>query len=302
MQDPWSLYWQSDCLESCVATQSTQDVLVIARFWEKLALQLHADAQVLDVATGNGAVPATLLKANSKLGITAVDKAKIDPLRFLSAPGALIGVNFQADVDICTLPFEGAVFDAVTSQFGIEYASLEQAGPELLRVAKCGARVRFLMHHADSKIVVPARRKRHEMDTLLAAGGILSMLRAYLDGENTSAALESAGEAHLASEDGRSRQITGQIFEGVNRVINSVRKGDQAAANELCNVMIIRLRADRDRLQQLDNAALGEERLEEVVNMLDEAGARAETVTTLCANAGTDDELLIGWQYCGEKA
>ena len=125
MQDPWSLYWQSDCLERCVATQSTQDVLVIARFWEKLALQLHAAAQVLDVATGNGAVPATLLKANSKLGITAVDKAKIDPLRFLSAPGALIGVNFQADVDICTLPFEGAVLDAVTSQFGIEYAGRE---------------------------------------------------------------------------------------------------------------------------------------------------------------------------------
>ncbi len=302
MQDPWSLYWQSDCLDSCVATQSTQDVLVIARFWEKLALQLHADAQVLDVATGNGSVPAALLKANSKLDITAVDKANIDPLRFLSAPGVLTGVKFQPDVDVCALPFENAEFDAVTSQFGVEYAPLEQAGPELLRVAKCGARIRLLMHHADSKIVVPARRKRHEMDALLAAGGVLRMLRAYLDGENTSAALESAGEAHIASEDGRSGQITGQIFEGVKRVINSVRKGERAAAKELCNVMIIRLRADRDRLQQLDGAALGEERFEEVVNMLDDAGARAETVTTLCANSRTDDELLIGWQYCGVKA
>ena len=302
MQDPWSLYWQSDCLDSCVVTKSKEDSLAIAAFWEQLAMQLENGAQVLDLATGNGTVPAALLNANDSLKVTGVDRASIDPLRYLSKPGVLDKVQFRADIDICDLPFDDALFDAVTSQFGLEYAPLDQGIPELMRVAGRGSRIQLVMHHADSEIVGPARLKRDEMETLLADGGVVPTLRAFLDGEQSNEALEAAGQAHLSSAVRRTTPVSGQIFEGVKRVITSVNRGDMPAANELCDGMTMRLTADRDRLRQLDNAALDAERFQAAVKMLEDSGARTGVATTLCSNDTGDDDHLIGWQYCGVKS
>ena len=299
MPDPWSLYWQSDSLDSCVVTKSKEDSHAIAAFWNQLATALEDGARVLDLATGNGTVPAALLNANSSLQVTGVDRASIEPLRYLSDPGVLAGVQFQADVDICDLPFEDASFDAVTSQFGLEYAPLKQAIPELLRVAGRTSRTQLLMHHADSEIVGPARLKRQEMETLLADGGVVPALRAFLDGEQSNEALEAAGQAHLSSAVRRTAPVSGQIFEGVKRVITSANKGDMRAANELCDGMTMRLRADRDRLRQLDSAAMDEGRFQEVVKMIEDGGARTDVATTLRSNDGGDNGHLIGWQYCG---
>ncbi len=302
MQDPWSLYWQSDCLDSCVVTKSKEDSLAIAAFWEQLAVRLEHGAKVLDLATGNGTVPAALLNANKSLQVTGVDRASIDPLRYLSDPGVLAKVRFQADVDICNLPFEDASFDAVTSQFGIEYAPLEQAIPELLRVAGRGSRIQLVIHHADSEIVVPARLKCHEMETLLADGGVVSVLRAFVDGEQTNEALEAAGQAHLSSAVRRTAPVSGQIFEGVKRVMTSANKGDMRAANELCDSMTMRLSADRDRLRQLDNAAMDEQRFQAVVKMIEDGNVRTDVATTLRSDDRADEGHLIGWQYCGVKS
>lgn len=300
MQDPWTLYWQSGCLDSCVATQSSQDAVAIEAYWQGLATQLESGSRILDLATGNGAVPAMLLKVDKTLRVTGVDKADIEPLRFLSEPGALASADFQGDVDICSLPFADAEFDAVTSQFGIEYASLPEAVPEAARVVRHGGKLQLLMHHADSEVVKPAKAKRREMGSLLAQGGVLQKLKAYVAGQLTADELESAGQAHFASG-GRSSQITGQIFEGVNRAINSVNSGDRGAARELCDVMLLRLRADRNRLGQLEEAALTQSQMDSVVGLLETAGIRTVTARALCANEGAEDEFIVGWQYRGEK-
>ena len=302
MQDPWSLYWHSDCLDSCVVTKSKDDSLAIAAFWEQLATWLDDGAEVLDLATGNGTVPAALLNANNSLQVTGVDRASIDPLRFLSEPGVLSKARFQANVDICDLPFEDASYDAVTSQFGLEYAPLEQAIPEALRVATLGGRIQLVMHHTDSDIVVPARLKRHEMDSLLAEGGVVPTLRAFLDGDQSSEELEAAGQAHVSSDARRTAPVSGQIFEGVNRVITSAGKGDMRAANELCDGMTMRLGADRDRLRQLDNAAMDEQRFQEIVKMIEDGGARTDVATTIRSSNKAGDDHLIGWQYSGAKS
>lgn len=301
MQDPWSLYWQSDCLDSCVASKSKEDSQALAAFWERLAAQLPDGAEVLDLATGNGTVPAALLTSNDALRITGVDRADIDPLRYLSEPGVLATAQFQANVDICELPFDEASFDAVTSQFGLEYAPLAKAIPELLRVVRPGGHIRLVSHHVDSEIVVPAKLKREEMETLLADGGVVPTLRAFLDGEQALEALEAAGQAHLSSAARRTARVSGQIFEGVNRVITSVNKGDKRAANELCDGMTTRLGADRERLAQLENAALDQARFQGFVEMLEADGAQTELATELRSNDEPSDDHLIGWQYCGVK-
>lgn len=300
MRDPWTLYWQADRLDSCISS-SAADAAEVHAFWAAFAATLTPEAKVLDLATGNGTVPASLLRASDSLNVTGVDRAEISPTTALSDPGVLTAVEFRGNVDVCALPFADAGFDAVTSQFGIEYAPLEDAIAEATRVLRPGGAVCLLMHHADSEIVKPARIKIREMDALLEEGGVLLTLAAYLNGQCSAAELEAAGQAHLASDIAGTAAISGQVFDGVNRVIQSVQKGDEREARALGHTMHVRLSADRERLRMLDAAALDPERFDAVVQLLAQRGVSSTTQGEFRVRDGSDDHCLIGWQLVGRK-
>lgn len=302
MQDPWTLYWQADRLDSADAVQSTTDYAPIKAWWRELALQLDTRPDVLDLATGNGTVPASLLDANADLNITAVDRADIDPVRYLTEPGPLQAVNFKGQVDICSLPFDDESFDAVTSQFGIEYAPQAPSIAEAARVLKHGGQMQFLLHCDDSQIVLPARRRCAEMNALLAERGVLLCLRSFVAGEHDETELESVGKAHLQAAGDHTQGITGQIYTGVNQVVGFVQQGDRRAAAELCETMVLRLTADRDRLLALEAAAMDKTGFEALISKIEAAGVSADVAGALCANEGGDDEFKIGWKYRGNKA
>ena len=79
----WSLYWAEDRLHSCVATDDEADQKILNQLWASFSDKLPDAAQVMDLATGNGAVPAALLAAKPSLKIAAVDLADIQPQTFL---------------------------------------------------------------------------------------------------------------------------------------------------------------------------------------------------------------------------
>ena len=299
--DPWNIYWHADNVDSCVASASKPDAEAIGQLWRDFAVNQPSAASVLDLATGNGTVPLALLQGKASLQSTGVDKADIDPLKFLSSPGLLAEVKFVGGIDICSLPFEADSFDALTSQFGIEYAPLEAAIASAVAVLKSGGKLNFLMHHTDSEIVAPARLKIREMAGLLHYGGLIYCLDAFLKGEQQMDELEAAGKQHLDSGAGRSPKISGQIFEGVERVIQSLQQGDRRAAEELAMVMATRLRADHDRLAQLADAALSESQMQQVSNLLEEANVVVGQLQPLVIHESSKDKALIGWQISGQK-
>lgn len=301
MSEPWSLYWQADRLDSAEANQSADDAAAIHAYWHDLAAATHPGGTVIDLATGNGTVPAALLRVNPDLVVTGVDMANIDPVRFLSAPGTLASVDFHGGTDICSLPFDDGSFDVATSQFGIEYAPLQQAIPEAVRVIVKGGVVQLLMHRASSEIVAPAATRRLEMDALLADDGVLQRLAMFVGVETPADDLEAAGAAHLASNVVRTAGITGQIFEGINQVISLVTAGNRQGARELCATMQMRLAADRDRLQSLEDCALDRPGFDAVIKLLEDNGVSTEDAGELHAGAGSDDDFIIGWQYRGRK-
>ena len=298
---PWDLYWHEDNVDSCVASASMRDAEAIAELWRHFAADQAEGASVLDLATGNGTVPLALLQGNETLQITGVDKADIDPMKYLSIPGVLAEVNFVGGIDVCSLPFEAGTFDVLTSQFGIEYAPLDEAIGSVAAVLKRGGRLRFLMHHAESEIVVPAQQKIREMESLLQSGGVLDCLCEHVRDETPTDKLETAGQQHLDSGAGRSSLISGQIFEGVKRVMQSMQQGDSTAAGELAVVMVTRLQADRDRLMQLTAAALTEQQAQRVCGQLAEADIVVEQQRPLVIHDNSDDRALIGWQIDGHK-
>ena len=149
---------------------------------------------------------------------------------------------------------------------------------------------------------MPTRAKLREIAGLLQPGGVIDRLSAYVNGESGTDDLDAAGKQHIDSGAGRSSQITGQIFEGVNRVTQSVQQGNRRAGNDLATGMASRLRADYDRLMQLNEAALTEQQARLVRDQLEKADIAVNVLRPCRIHEGTSHEALIGWQLCGEKA
>ena len=294
--NPWSLYWQGGHIDSCIASTGSEDRALITALWQALANELPASARILDLATGNGAVPLDLLSANSTLEITGVDLAEIAPEKLLESEPRLARVSFQGGIDVCELPFDNDGFDAVTSQFGIEYAPLELALAEAARVLKPGGKLLFLLHHAESAVVKPAAELVAEIDTLFRDTGLLDVFNQYLGGDVGLASLEMAGRSYMGESHTRTQHISGQIMAGINQVIIDLQTQPQRA-RLLAESMQSRLAAERSRLGQLQAAALSPDRASEIVGQLETLGLGGVEIDTLVAPG--EPPALIGWQLSG---
>jgi SAM-dependent methyltransferase len=115
------------------------------------ALDLRADARVLDVAAGNG--NATLAAARRWCNVTSTDYV-YSLLESARARAEAEGhrIHFQ-EADAENLPFPDASFDVVMSTFGVMFTpDQEKAASELSRVCKPGGRIGLANWTPDSFI------------------------------------------------------------------------------------------------------------------------------------------------------
>lgn len=108
----------------------------------------------------------SLLKGNGELDLTGVDYAD------LPKSGAK-KIRLIGNTDIADLPFETASVDGLASQFGIEYTDIDASAPEIARVSNAGAKLQFIIHHAQGPIVAQ-NQKRHAALKGVARSSIIS--------------------------------------------------------------------------------------------------------------------------------
>ena len=144
----WDLFWSYDRLASFGTGQGAGNYgEAIAGGWRAFFGGLPAGARVLDLCTGNGAIAVMAVEAGDGLDVTGADLASVEPAAFVSKDkDALRKIRFLSDTPAEELPLESASFDAVVSQYGIEYSDLEQSLPEAMRVLAPGGRLRFACH------------------------------------------------------------------------------------------------------------------------------------------------------------
>lgn len=178
----WTRYWASGALHSCAGSFAGNYEGAIAEFWHGVFASLPPGSRVLDVATGNGALPRLLLDSGAKVAgeveIDAIDLAQVQPrwLREL-APDQRARVRFHSGVRAEALPFADASFQLVISQYGLEYSDLAASTSEVRRVLGADGAVALLLHHCDS---LPVRLGREELTHLAwldAADGVLERAR-----------------------------------------------------------------------------------------------------------------------------
>jgi len=161
----WSAYWAGAHATACLPGAPPDVEALLADGWRRFASSLPQGARLLDLATGAGAVLAVIGQARRDLLLRGVDSAAVP-----AGQPELTG-----GVDIAALPFADAAFDAVTSQFGVEYAG-PAALAEAARVLAPGGRLRFVVHHAASRAVAH-NRARHDAIAALADAGLFRLAR-----------------------------------------------------------------------------------------------------------------------------
>jgi ubiquinone/menaquinone biosynthesis C-methylase UbiE len=286
----WTHYWQTGQAHSCI-NSSSRDGEELAALWQDLANLLPAGARVLDLATGNGAVAEHFASTNPNLNITGVDQADITPVT--------TQVSYQGRIDITELPFADGSFDMVTSQFGFEYAPRLNAAEEAARVLADGGQLCFLMHHPCSAVVKANSLKIPEIDSLLASDGLISQCREFLSNQLPFATLENAGRSYLDSDQHRSKQISGQVFDAVG-VLFDLKQRDPALARRQLEAMATRMLDERARLQQMRDAAVSTADIQHLVVVFTAAGITVEPPVRLHIG-GTEQPALVGWLLKGRR-
>ena len=177
----WSSYWAGGALHSCAGSYTGNYAGAIGDFWQARFECLRAGSRVLDLATGNGALPLLLQERKGVAGgirIDAVDLAEVAPSWL--QPSRHPGITFHAGVAMEDLPFVDRSFDLVVSQFGLEYARWPEALHEILRVGKPEGSKAFVMHHADSVLVQVGKAELANQRLLLQADGLLDAAGAII--------------------------------------------------------------------------------------------------------------------------
>lgn len=179
----WSRYWETaagaaGCLPGTPAPVSA----AIEGAWRQFFQSLDSGSRILDLGTGGFAVPRLGCAVRPDLNFVGVDYAQ-------ALPPAPEGVEARAGVSLEALPFEAGSFDAVTSQFAIEYADRDKAVAEVSRILKPGGRMMIIAHHSGGVI------RRHNDERLAAIGDMLA------DGGLVPAALEAKRGGVAAERD-----------------------------------------------------------------------------------------------------
>ena len=272
----WRRYWRENRLAACVP-ENPESAAAIERHWSGLFSKFPAGARVLDIATGNGVLlvwgARAARAAGRDLTLTGIDLAEIDPARFLPEHRAdLAAARFIGKTAAESLPFADGSFDVVVSQYGLEYADLEQALSEAARVLVSGGRLHWLAHGSDSIVVAQGRAQLVDIDLLLGSRGPFAAMRAYTKararGRKVSRATReltealSSAEAHCAANPPAT--LVQELSAGILDTANRFEKYHPADVERWLEENLKRLRGQRQRSRDLQAACLSERRLAQV--------------------------------------
>jgi SAM-dependent methyltransferase len=313
-RENWSRHWASGAAHSCVGTYGPLYGGAIAAFWRAVLARLPAAARVLDIATGNGALPRLIVEdpaLPARPTCDAIDLAAIAPGWIDALPAVQRQrVRFHAGVAAEDLPFALGSFDLVVSQYGIEYADLPRALAEAGRVLRPGGGFAAVMHHAQSRPVQLARLEIGHIEWLLSEAGLMAATRAML--EPLDRARSAAGRSALASDRAaelvrddfnrvqdeltqraaRAPDGADVLFEaraGVMRAIQATMAEGRGAGERELALVTLMLADARARLLELVAHALDEPGLERAIAALGALAPHAQTAVL------KEREHIMGW-------
>jgi ubiquinone/menaquinone biosynthesis C-methylase UbiE len=308
----WTRYWSSGRVAACSGGDDGNYFPEIKRLWTSFFTRLDNGAAILDVATGNGAVLALALefagRVQTRFSLCGVDRA-VPSDTGLAERAAERGCELQILGDTCAeqLPFEDASFDAVTSQYALEYTDLERSLAEATRVLRDKGKLMLIMHTSESAIMNQTRVALDDLEFVLAPGGALECFEQLMKAEQHGGQLDPArlSTAHYRSCKDRFNQSAAAILKRVqgreevqarflNQLMTSMGEIFQHRHQHRYEMVMqktdeirIETLAHVDRLGDMRDAAFSPSGLERLRAMLRTCGLEITTDDTVQQQDGT---------------
>lgn len=151
----WSRLWKTGVLHSCSKAFHGNYEGAIEKFWSSQFETMTNGEILVDIGTGNGAIPLLAFESAKNSGISieihGIDIAEISPLS--NIPDEISrSIHFHPGVSATNLPFEDGSVSLLTSQYAFEYMPREECIAESKRALGDHGKISFVMHSEDSLI------------------------------------------------------------------------------------------------------------------------------------------------------
>lgn len=322
LSDSWSRYWRAGTLHSCGCAFRDNYEGEVAAFWRERFRALPARARIVDVGTGNGAVPLLAKSVSDAEGrgfeIHGVDLAAIDPPASRPADAARFdGIRFHPGTSALSLPFADGSVDALTGHYAFEYFPRTPAVAEAARVVRTAGMLALVAHHRDS-VVLQATAEQLGHCALLFDGvrffeavrGLVGHLaaaptpqaRAALQTDrNAVAARDRLNAAAQALSERIATARTPDILQvalgAAGEVLRRAAQVGEAASGEAIARAERDLRDEHERLRDLDAAALDHDGVQRLRAQLEAVGFADAAIDTLSHQR----ERLLGWTLLARR-
>lgn len=310
MSSHWDEYWQQGHLTSFGDSFKGNYSGVLSTLWNTEFAKLKPNFKVLDVATGNGALPLLINQffRDQQIGghVDGVDLAQIATDLSTQQLNDEVTVSLISNINGNELPFEKGQYDLVMSQFGIEYSDLSRSIPEALRVLKTGGRFCVVTHHSRSMII----NRNRDILALIndsAVDNVFSIITALVKRMGN---MSNGDDLKRVKIDPEAERLRGEL----NTEISTLAKLNEAALKdcELLNYVATlfqqglfwsvdkkltyiefasgQIASLKERLGELVNAALSEQKVADILASLSDAAL--ECIDTIC----DDEGKILAWK------
>ncbi|MGV6821169.1 MAG: class I SAM-dependent methyltransferase [Parvularcula sp.] len=314
-QQAWDRFWSDDKAPSQAATITGENQL--NPLWKQAfapVFQTAAALDLVDLATGSGSVVETALDVSKEteccINATCVDYSS-SAIRSVRA--RLPGIAGLV-ADCAALPIPASSFDWVVSQYGIEYAPPE-AFSEAARITRPGGQLLLVCHYQGGAIDRECGANADALVRTLSLGLLGDTATAF-----NAAAAQRQGKApppdvqdlqrRIATNSAALRQIAidsqgipagpfiGRIYHDLDRLFRNMAAYPPKDVATWCEGMEKELRAYRDRMQAMTQAALTKEDIEARVGALAGCGVHLSEDDVAPVR---DGEEIIAWKIRGIK-
>jgi hypothetical protein len=321
--DAWDRYWSHGFLTSCRNAFSGNYEGTVRALWDAFFATLPAGARIVDIGTGNGAIPliaaACARQLDRNFDIHGIDLAAIRPAETVQADRELLqSIEFHPRTPAEATGFETGSVHALTGQYAYEYTDTAQTAAELARIAAPGAPMMFVMHHSDSVVMETSREELANARIIFEETQLFDRAAALM--EKVGAAETPEARRRLAADpeaenrrhalNAAAERVTRAIAESphpqllqmaMHRVADAYKAldgpGGLANGVDILAAGRTMITANADRLHDLMQAEVTSERLAEICQQLDAAGFSLEPSERLHHDGGP----LMGWVLRGRR-
>ncbi|WP_042153275.1 MULTISPECIES: class I SAM-dependent methyltransferase [unclassified Pseudoalteromonas] len=289
----WSQFWGGNKFGDCFSLDGNSNLThVLIHYWNDYFTKKEISGFVLDLACGNGFVGKCAIKKMKETHCIGVEQAiDIETTHYHDVDTGS-QLKILKGLSIAETRFVENEFDLVVSQFGLEYAVVnESLIKHVIKQIKPGGELNFIAHHSKSFICIQSEKELKIIKYINNQQKIFNGIRKLINSSS-----EEERDDFIKGIIEKGIEIYGEgisevehIFQLIIKLVASIKYGVQREhISELESHYI----AYEKRLEEQLNVALSPQKLNDLISII-----KNENVSYINSQIFHNEKLgLIGWE------